>query len=323
MENINKIIQDVEVEWKTLGELTELKQGRIMSKEYLTENAGEYPVYNGNGENNEEIGKIKTHDFDGEYIYWTKEGANAGMVFYINNKFSITNVCGLVKINDKNKLNYKFLYYWLSTKTKEYVCGSAGNPKLMNNQMEQIIIPIPALKTQEEIVAILDQFTDLTAKLINERKTRKQEYEHYREKLLSLNEKGLMFDNIEVEFKSLGELALLEQSFFIDLPFSTVDTICGADVKTDIITPRFLYHYLQTQYLKDLNTAGTVPNLTQTIINKIKIPVPPLEIQERIVQILDKFDTLVNSISEGLPKEIETSKKQYEHYKDQLMSFNH
>lgn len=52
------------------------------------------------------------------------------------------------------------------------------------------------------------------------------------------------------------------------------------------------------------------------------IPIPPLEEQERIVSILDKFDTLTNSISEGLPKEIELRKKQYEYYRNQLLAFN-
>ncbi|MDO4224680.1 MAG: restriction endonuclease subunit S, partial [Bergeyella zoohelcum] len=56
-------------------------------------------------------------------------------------------------------------------------------------------------------------------------------------------------------------------------------------------------------------------------LTKIKIPLPPLEEQERIVKILDKFDTLVNSISEGLPKEIELRRKQYEYYREQLLSF--
>src|SRR5690606_29338371 len=57
---------------------------------------------------------------------------------------------------------------------------------------------------------------------------------------------------------------------------------------------------------------------TGTILAKIKIPVPPIEEQERIVSILDKFDTLTTSISEGLPKEIELRKKQYEYYRDKL-----
>ncbi|MDY3345940.1 restriction endonuclease subunit S [Riemerella anatipestifer] len=62
--------------------------------------------------------------------------------------------------------------------------------------------------------------------------------------------------------------------------------------------------------------------LNLTTLRQFKVPIPPIEEQERIVAILDKFDTLAHSISEGLPKEIELRKKQYEYYRDQLLSFN-
>lgn len=64
-------------------------------------------------------------------------------------------------------------------------------------------------------------------------------------------------------------------------------------------------------------------NISKERFKKILIPVPPLSEQQRIVSILDKFDTLINSISEGLPKEIELRRKQYEFYRNALLSFNH
>ena len=72
-----------------------------------------------------------------------------------------------------------------------------------------------------------------------------------------------------------------------------------------------------------LNTAsgGTVPDLPHTKFYKIEIHIPPLAEQKRIVSILDKFDTLTTSISEGLPHEIDLRKKQYEYYRDMLLSF--
>ena len=87
--------------------------------------------------------------------------------------------------------------------------------------------------------------------------------------------------------------------------------------------PKFLYYYLLNQHLEKLNLAGGVPSLTQKVLNKVLIPVPSLSEQERIVSILDKFDTLTTSISEGLPKEIELRRKQYEYYREQLLSFRH
>ncbi|MHA3045612.1 restriction endonuclease subunit S [Riemerella anatipestifer] len=92
-----------------------------------------------------------------------------------------------------------------------------------------------------------------------------------------------------------------------------------------ILNNRFLYHFLLTKmdYIYVLAGGGAQPNLSSNILKeKLRIPIPPIEEQERIVAILDKFDTLAHSISEGLPKEIELRKKQYEYYRDQLLSFS-
>ena len=92
----------------------------------------------------------------------------------------------------------------------------------------------------------------------------------------------------------------------------------------DILNNRFLFHFLLTQstFLYNLGGGGAQPNLSASDIkNKLIIPVPPMSVQEKIVKILDKFDTLTNSITEGLPKEIELRRKQYEYYREQLLSF--
>ena len=114
----------------------------------------------------------------------------------------------------------------------------------------------------------------------------------------------------------------LKNVFYVDTPFWNVDTIFYTDINTQIICPKYLYYYLTTLRLEELNMAGGVPSLTQTILNKLSIPISPLEEQKRIVAILDKFDTLTNSISEGLPKEIALRQKQYEYYRDMLLTFN-
>jgi type I restriction enzyme S subunit len=66
---------------------------------------------------------------------------------------------------------------------------------------------------------------------------------------------------------------------------------------------------------------GSVPHLKVADLLNVEIPLPSLEEQERIVSILDKFDSLCNSLTEGLPAEIELRKKQYEYYRDKLLSF--
>ena len=113
----------------------------------------------------------------------------------------------------------------------------------------------------------------------------------------------------------------LENIFYLDKPFWNVDTIYYTEIKDNIIMPKFLYHYLINKHLENLNLAGGVPSLTQKVLNNVPVPIPPLAEQQRIVSILDKFEALTTSISEGLPKEIELRRKQYEYYRNQLLSF--
>ena len=93
----------------------------------------------------------------------------------------------------------------------------------------------------------------------------------------------------------------------------------------NIINSRFVFHLLSSevfsQYLRESIASSTINNISSLIIKKYKIPIPPLAEQARIVSILDKFDTLVNSISEGLPREIELRQKQYEYYRNLLLDF--
>ena len=83
---------------------------------------------------------------------------------------------------------------------------------------------------------------------------------------------------------------------------------------------RYLFYFYQ---IADWNIAegGTIKRLYNDNLKKIKIPVPSLQTQQKVVEILDKFDTLVNSITEGLPREIELRRKQYEHYRELLLNF--
>lgn len=204
---LEKLLDGAEVKWKPLINVASLTRGRVISKEYLANNLGDYPVYSSQTVNNGEIGKINSFDFDGEFVSWTTDGANAGTVFYRSGKFSITNVCGLIKIQNNLELNYKFLFYWLSIEAKNHVYSGMGNPKLMSHQMEKILIPIPPLSVQTEIVKILDALTALTSELTSELTLRRKQYEYYREKLLSEEELG----KVGFEWKTLGDVAKIQR----------------------------------------------------------------------------------------------------------------
>ena len=113
----------------------------------------------------------------------------------------------------------------------------------------------------------------------------------------------------------------IEKLYYVDIPFWTVDTIFYTEIHTDMVVPKFVYYYLQMVHLEDFNTAGGVPSLTQSVLNKVAFPVPTIEEQERIVAILDRFDTLCNDLTSGLPAEIEARRKQYEYYRDRILTF--
>ncbi|MDO7021763.1 restriction endonuclease subunit S, partial [Brachyspira innocens] len=175
------------VEYKQIKDISKINRGVIISKKYIEENKGDYPVYSSQTENNGELGRINNYAYDGEYLTWTTDGANAGSVFYRNEKFNITNVCGLIKITDINIIT-KFIYYILRVYAPKYVNRGMGNCKLMSNVMESILIPLPPIEIQKEIVRILDIFTEKTNQLqeLLNRETilRKKQYEYYQNKLL-------------------------------------------------------------------------------------------------------------------------------------------
>lgn len=86
------------------------------------------------------------------------------------------------------------------------------------------------------------------------------------------------------------------------------------------IEDKFLYYYLKTQesFLKNQKREGGVPTIDRAVVENLKIPIPPLEVQQEIVSILDKFIELTAELT----AELEARKKQYEYYREKLLSFN-
>ena len=368
------------VEYKTIEEVCEISRGIVISKDFIRDNAGEYPVYSSQTENEGCLGFINTFKYDGEYLTWTTDGANAGTVFYRNGRFSITNVCGLLKVIEKN-LSSKFLYYALSISAPNYVNRGMGNAKLMSNVMASIKIPIPPLPVQEEIVRILDTFTSLTAELTAELTARRKQYEYYRDALLTKDTK--------VEMKKLGELCqqisnikwkneknsfqyidltsvdretheiinptkidssnapsraqqivkendvlfgttrpMLKRSTFISKEFDGQICSTGYCVlrpNQEIVKPRYIYHHINSslfyQYVETHQQGASYPAISDADVKKFAIPLPPLDIQQRIVNVLDNFDAICSDLNIGLPAEIDARKKQYEYYRDLLLTF--
>ena len=290
---------------------------------------------------------------------------------------------------DDDIINYKFLYYCIENMYRVIKGQAQGALTSINlSIVKKITVPVPPLEVQEEIVKLLDNFTELTAelteKLTAELTARKKQYEYYRDELLTSDNStdqfrlgeicdiylGLTatptYTDSGVKFISAqntsGDYLDLENDKYIsrqdfekatsnakpkkgDLLFTRVGSNLGHPVIVDtdedlcifvslgflrvkdkqtVLTP-FLKYWMNTdmfwsQVRKNVHGAAKV-NLNTGWLKDFEIAIPSLEEQQRIVDILDRFDKLCNDISEGLPAEIEARQKQYEYYRDKLLTF--
>ena len=180
----NKIIEDLRLlrdaisvcllspksDWKCykVSEIADIGRGRVISsKEIANQNNPQYPVYSSQTSNEGIMGYLDNYAFDGEYITWTTDGANAGTVFYRNGRFNCTNVCGTLK------LHYQFDAYYcslvLANATKKYVSVNLANPKLMNNTMAAIKLYLPPFQEQKRMAQLfrkMDENITLEHKLL-------------------------------------------------------------------------------------------------------------------------------------------------------------
>lgn len=121
---------------------------------------------------------------------------------------------------------------------------------------------------------------------------------------------------------TVGQVGLVDQNN----KYYLAPNVARIRINNSKVLPKFVMYFLQTPEFKvnqldKLTGASSMKNITMTNIRRFKIPLPSIEEQERIVNILDKFDKYCNNISEGLPAEIEARQKQYEYYRDKLLTF--
>jgi type I restriction enzyme S subunit len=272
----------------------------------------------------------------------------------------------------------KYLKYILETKNlkNQYLGKLVGSTLkgLRMSVLQKMRIPLPPLEVQQEIVRILDSFTELKVELEAELEARKKHYKYYKNKLLSndnyttsnLGDIGKVFMckrilkeqtntvmgvpfykigtfgkepdayiNIELfeEFKSKysyprkGEILISasgtigrivefngEPSYFQD------SNIVWISNDESLVLNKYLKHYYEI--IKwNVSDGGTITRLYNDNIRSTKIMYPSLKEQELIVKILDTFDTLVNDLSQGLPAEIAARRRQYEYYRNKLLTF--
>ncbi len=153
---------------RSVQSLFALGRGRVISQGEIADNPGGYPVYSSQTENDGVLGFIATFMFDGDYLTWTTDGANAGTVFRRSGQFNCTNVCGTMKARQVCDLSY--LRYALTLATKEEVRPDI-NPKLMNNVMARIRLPFPPVSEQVQIAATISRHDSRTTALAEKART--------------------------------------------------------------------------------------------------------------------------------------------------------
>lgn len=281
----------------------------------------------------------------------------------------------------KHEQDPKYLSYALAT-TEARTQKSSGKvkSKVVHSSVPAIkalVIPVPPLPVQREIVRILDNFTELATELAAELAARKKQYQCYRKQLLTTYAKmrkyrlgdicslqeGYMFPKNEMGTKGIpivrtsdlqngmvditsavryaGDADLSKYSIeHGDIVIGMSGTIKVARNKADrryLLNQRvgairtdgnrldknFLFYMLSNdiEALYKICGNGTVKNLSKIAFLNMDIYLPPLDVQRRIVSILDRFDALCNDLTSGLPAEIAARQKQYEYYRDKLLTF--
>ncbi|HEM3660529.1 TPA: restriction endonuclease subunit S [Streptococcus suis] len=377
MNHIEKMLQDYcpnGVEWKELGEVLDYEQPTkyiVNSKDYNEEypipvlTAGQTFIL---GHTNETEGVYAASKEKPIIIFDDFTTASKWVDFEFKVKSSAMKIL-TIQNEQVSKVLIRYVWHYLGTITYK----PAQHGRQWIGTYSKIKIPIPPLKIQEEIVKILDKFTEyvteLTAELTAELTLRQKQYNYFRDYLLNFDSDSSGGANnkvYQVEWKTLGDIAKLKNGkdwkslsvgdvpvygsggamgefvseyaynkptvliprkgsisnlFYLEKPFWNVDTIYYTEIDDSQVVPRYLYYYLTTIDLESMATNPTRPSLTQAILDKIPIPVPSLPIQQRIVQVLDNFDAVCNDLNIGLPKEIELRQKQYDYYREKLLTF--
>lgn len=319
----------------------------------------------------------------------------------------LNSFCFGFRLIDINTFNLDFLKHLLrSYEVRSQIAKTANGVTRFNISKKlfaNIMIPVPPIEVQEEIVRILDSFSDYAAELQAELQARKQQYEYYRNLLLTFNPSayGCGTDdeqkdgvttwgghNYKIEWKKLGEICnhicsggtptTSNKSFYNGsipwlrtqevnwsdvydteikiseeavkkssaklipsncviiamygataakvcinrIPLTTNQACCNLEINPQLASYKYVYYWLCNSYekLKSMGE-GSQNNINGMKIKQYSIPIPPLELQEKIVAILDRFETLVNDLTNGLPAEIAAVKDQYEYYRNKLLTF--
>ena len=367
------------VEFDEIGKNVQSLPKEILKNEFVQQQ-GQYPVINSGRDIQ---GYYSRYNNDGDVFTVASRGESAGFIQYSATPFWAGGLCYPYRTKDNNKVSTKFLYYYLKKTEKSIMTNMVlrgGIPAINKSDFEKYKIPLPHIKVQEEIVKILDSFTNLIDALNEELSLRQKQLEYYREKLLTfdddvekfivtevaqlksgltykpsdVSDKGILVlrsSNIKNGFLSYDDNVFVKESTKISdrsIVRCNDILICvrngskklvgkcamidkNADgmafgafmsvLRAKDINPKYLFYVWSSQIIQDKikgDDAAPINQITSKDFNRLLIPVPKEQIQQSIVEKLDAFESLISSLKE----EIALRQKQYEYYREKLLTFD-
>ena len=364
------------VESVKLGNYIILYTGEQLNKANMFK-MGSYPVINGGVSAS---GFVEAYNEQANTITISQGGASAGYVNFIKVPFWAGAHCFVIKPNSDN-LNKRFLYHYI--KGQEFFIQQcqqgAGIPSVNSDKIKKILIPLPPLSIQQEIVSVLDSFTTLIDKMKKEVEMRKKQMECYRERLMSPKEgwtvktlgeigtftrgsglqksdlrdagfpcihygqihtfynfaayktKSFCDENYAKKLKKgkTGDLLIATTSEDVEACCKAVAWLGDSEVaySTDSYCyshdqdPKFMAYLFQTEmFAKQKRMAATgakVVRVSGEAMATFSFALPPLSKQREIARTLDIFEEYI----QRLEKLISLRQKQYEYYREKLLTF--
>lgn len=405
MTKLDELIQEYcpdGVEYKRLGDIATISRGGSFQKKDYTEN-GIPCIHYGQIYMNYGLFAEKTLSYISEETAQKQRFAESGDIIMAVTSENIDDVCKCMAWlgNEKvavsghtaiirHSINPKYLVYWLHSSAfyqqKAKIAHGTKVIEVAPVKLADVILPVPPLPVQREIVRILDNFAELTEglnrELAAELTARKKQYTYYRDKLLSTNNSSIpvvelrdivkkscsgatpakgnaeyyengtipwirtqdvRFNEITevnsyVTEKAVSETAtkwIPENCVIVAISGATAGRCAINKIKAttnqhclnliiddSMALYRYVFHCLCSKYEELISRKqGARGDLNSSLILSLPIPIPSLEVQKRLVEVLDNFDVICTDLNIGLPAEIEARKKQYEFYRDQLLTF--
>ena len=366
MSKLDKLLRELcpdGVKYKKLVDAVSIERGKRVVRSQLSIR-GKYPVYQNSLT---PLGYHTDYNYNANTTFIIVAGA-AGEIGFSDKAFWAADDCFTV-VCPENVLN-RYIYHLLLNNQNQLASKvrKASIPRLSRSTIENLVIPIPPLDVQREIVRMLDSYTEsvveLQRQLTVELTARGIQYSYYRNKLLTFHSDTKIVQLADIADIGTGSSNTNEAvedgkyPFFVrsqeplrknDFEYDETAIITAGDgvgvgkvyhyiegryalhqrayrihINTPEVVPKYYFHYMKAKFLPYIQKTmfqGSVASIRRPMLNAFPVPVPSLDVQNRIVNVLDNFEKICSDLNIGLPAEIEARQKQYEYYRDKLLTF--